>query len=394
MNKVEKSHNINYKGFLRIDILLLCLYFILAPFEQTLNFGYGTILKYVATLFVIFSLLRIFKGLQRINLSDPIIYSLLLLIIISNLSYFWSVDIETTAQINTTYLYLQILFVSVYIRNYTNREQEFVKKSILLGGSAVIIYMYVLSPNLFNEYRVTFKNTDSNEFAAILILPLFIAFGEFIEKKKSVYLAFFLIILFSILITGSRGAMLATFFALIYYSLNNLKLNKIVYLLLTVIIFYFAVLPFIPDFISQRLWGKGALTNDFGARDTRIDIWSTLLTDIFPENPLFGSGSASGGHLLSRYFGQDRGVHNTYFSMIIDYGILGLPVFLYLLYKLFNLLKREKDYAKICSFLAIIVIIFFLDAYFKKFFWNVLMYSVITVKGRIPIPRRRIKNST
>ena len=379
MEYIQKTIIKKFNDPIKFDILLLGLYFILAPFEIMLRFGPGTILKYIAGLFVIIGVFRFLTTNQRKGITDPIIFSIILLIIISYISLLWTIDMDTSININTTNFFLQLLFIFAYIRIYSYKDQFIIKWSILLGGIAVFIYL------LINGFYTTYSNrsalgeTDPNEFAALLVLPFFIAFGQLINKRKLIFIVILLIILFLILITGSRGALIAIVVGLIYYTYKNIKFKTFIYLFLLVIIFYLIILPFIPEAVTDRLWGQGAYTNDFGVKDTRVDIWSAIYYNVFPNLSVIGNGSGSGSILLSKYFLQLTGTHNTYFSLIIDYGILGLPIFLYFLVKMFKRINLEKDYGKICSFIAILIIIFFLDAYYKKYLWNVLIYCVISV---------------
>jgi len=378
----NRISNIKSNGSLKPDIILLGIYFILAPFEQLLNFGPGTVLKFIAGLFVLLGLTHLSKRIKSRYFTDPIIRSISFLIVISFLSILWSVDVEVSKQISTTCFLLQLVFIFVYIRKYSLKDQIFIKRTILFGGIAVFVYLFILFPETLygnDEVRAALRKTDPNEFAALLILPLFIAFGEFLTSKNYIYLILFSIFLYLILLTGSRGAMLSIFLIIAYYAIQNFKLKTVVNIIIIAIIFFLIILPLLPEAISQRLWGIGAFSNDFNTKDTRVDIWMTIYAKVMPDFSFFGNGAGSGGIILAKYFGQKTGVHNTYLSLIIDYGVLGLPVFIYLLLKIFKIIKKENDYAKILSFISILIIVFFLDAMFKKYLWNVLMYCTISV---------------
>ena len=71
------------------------------------------------------------------------------------------------------------------------------------------------------------------------------------------------------------------------------------------------------------------------------------------------------------------GMHSTYVTMLCEYGLFGLPVFLGLLWSLFRRKIKENDLSEAALLAGMCVIIFFLDAYSRKFLWNVIMLLMI-----------------
>lgn len=364
----------------KLDTIILGLYFILAPFEQTLNFGYGTILVYLGVSFILLRVLSFSIRKTKSSLQDPVFKSLFVLTIIVVSSMAWSINIENSKTLNKTILYLMVLFLFVYSKRYNNSEIQFIDNSIILGGLILSLFIFFVSPDFLyqsSSERAALGSTDPNEFAALLLLPFFVSFKFGVEKKKYYFLGFSLVILYLILITGSRGALLALTTSIIYYYFTHFKVKNVFLVVVLIIVVLLIITPLLPEYISMRLWGKGAYTHDIGVRNTRFDIWTVIFTKVFTNFSIIGHGTGSGGFLLSQYMNQITGVHNTYFSMIVDYGVLGLPVFLYFLFILFKKIRNESNGAKILSFIAIVIVVFFLDSFFKKFFWNILMYCAI-----------------
>lgn len=395
--RIESSKSRNES--IKFSVVILCIYFIFTPFEYLLILEQGTLLKFIAAAFVFLSLIYLLITKQPIRFSDPIILGPSLIIIISYLSIFWTIDIEATLKMNTTYLFLQGMFLFVYILSFNDKEQYFIRKAILIGGVAVSLYVFIFSPQILFESRggrIALNAADPNEFAALLTLPLFVSFDEIFHSKSKWNIILFGVLLLMILLTGSRGAMIACGFTFLYYVINNFKMNHAAasygeyvparfktlfkFLLIGCIIF-FIIIPLLPEHISERLLGENAIIGEFVERRGRTEIWEIIFSRIIPEMPAWGYGSGCSGIILAPFWGCVKGSHNTYLHIVLEYGILGLPIFIYFLWKIFKRIKQEQDYAKICAFIAIVITVFFLDAYFKKYLWNTLMFCVIGYKS-------------
>jgi len=381
------------KVLIKADAILLGLYFFLTPFDQMLNFGNGTVLKFIGIIFIVVSLFKILILRTSIKFFDPIIYGPILLIIISYSSILWSINIEATLRMNYSYLVLQIMFLAVYIRNYNYKEQNYIKQAILYGGVAISFYVIVLNPDLLysGDRLVLNKESDPNHFAATLILPLLVSFGEMMQSKKIWLIFLFGSLLILLLFTGSRGGMLSAVIAISYFFFKNRKLKNI-YILIIIIGLLIGIIDFVlTDFIIERLWTERGVFNDNSSVNSRSFIWALIFLEIIPQMPLLGFGSGSPQFALGAYFGQDYATHNAYLTMILEYGILGISIFILFLSSIFRRLKQELDYTKITLFIAFIIIILFLDSFHTKWFWNTLMFCVISYKSFPKI--RRIKNN-
>ena len=368
------------KRHIELETYFLCLYFALAPFEYMLNFGQGTLLRFIAACFVGLTLLHLIIARQQINILDPIILSPILIIVISQFSLLWSVDIGMTKAMNLTYLYLQVMFIFVYVKKYNVWEQDLIKKAILLGGLTVSVFTYFFSPEILSESkggRMALNHADPNEFAALLILPLFVSFGEIIYHKSKINIFLFLGILYIIILTGSRGAFLAISITLLYHLIKKFSVKNITLLLLFGFFFFFLVIPQLPPQIFERLFSENPISNELNGGG-RAGIWMVIFNEILPKMPIFGYGSGCSGIIIAPFWGTVVASHNTYLRLILEYGLLVLPIFIYFLYRIYKLIKWKKDFVRIYVFISILIVVLFLDAYFKKYLWNALMFCVIS----------------
>lgn len=398
MFKISKEQP---KKSIRLFALILCLYFIFSPFEYLLTSDYGSLLKYIAIVFSFLSMPYVLISGRSIKISDPIFWCPVLLIIISYLSVFWTIDIKATYKMNLTYLYLQLMFLFVYILSFNDKEQYVIRKAILLGGIAVSLYILVFSPELLTNSsggRVALNDADPNEFAALLILPLFVSFEEIINSKNKMNILLFASLLFMILSTGSRGALIAIILAFLYFVFFKFKFKfkHLIMLLILGFVIFFIVSFFLPDYLIERLSGGEDVISTLEFGGGRTAIWDIILGRIIRSLPFWGFGSGSSSLIIGQYFDKNIGSHNTYFMLLLEFGVIGLSIFLYFLWSIFKKYKNDPKFSKILSFIAILIIVFFLDSYFKKYLWNILMFVVIsnkfTQRSTSVIPNLQLRN--
>lgn len=367
-----------------IIFLLITLYFLLSPFEDIMNFGAGTILKYLAALIV---LLIIFKSIllnYTFNFLEPLFLLPILLIFISWISIIWSTNVEVTLSRNVTYTLLPLFFIALQIINFSPKEKKMLRNTVIFSGVFVIIFVLYRLDDSF--YRITlYEGTDPNNLAAYLVLPLFILIQDLfsISKKNKVSLLIIGIIFFTfaIFFTGSRGAIIAIIIGVLYIFFTELKFKniaKIIFVSLVIIFIIYQLVSFLPDNLSLRIFNFQSYFRDLDEYGSRTDIWRNIYYNLFPKMPFLGYGSGVPPYIISQYYGYPYGVHNTYINMFLEYGIIGITTFLVFIYYLYRRVRFSKDIQYVGALIAILIIIFFLDSYPKKFFWNTLIFVFLT----------------
>jgi O-antigen ligase len=387
MYHLRKINNI--RMFISIEAILLSLYFILAPFEDMLNFGAGTILKYVALALVGICVLRLIIGEIKIRISDPLIILPLALIGISLSSVLWSEYPDISLSRNITYILLPALFIILRIEKFNERETKLIENAIIFSGIAMFVYTLINFKDFlegeYGRFTITEENDPNNQ-AALLLLPLFITIGRFLVSsgtKKIPYLLIAGMIAFCIFITGSRGALLGIIIGLSFLLFISYKGKAKFRAILSSFIFIgiaVLVINFLPDSIASRLFDEESYTTDITAYGSRSDIWEKAFTYIIPNMPFWGYGSGTAPHIMAGVYGKLTGTHNTYLNMLIEYGILGIPLFFCFLYSIYKLIMKSNKVYYIGAFVAMLIIIIFLDSYAKKYFWNTMMFYALSIQ--------------
>ncbi|MBB1400965.1 O-antigen ligase [Pseudoalteromonas sp. SG45-1] len=161
-------------------------------------------------------------------------------------------------------------------------------------------------------------STDPNFLSLISLVFVF----YFLDSKDKRLYAYGFIIL--ILLSLSRGGMASLLIGGVVYILRS-DYKKIIYLALIVSIF-FIISKWILDFdiinvvLEKRISG---LENGGG----RFDIWSQGL-HIFKGNEIFGIGIFQFKTYNILYFSDIHYLHNTYFEVLIEGGIIVFSIFI------------------------------------------------------------------
>lgn len=210
----------------------------------------------------------------------------------------------------------------------------------LLHGMVAIMSYYGLGFEGVQQYgyiRLHGLTGSPNYFSRIIIPGILSSFFLFFTVaggvKKIIIFVFGLFLIFVLLLTGSRGAMVAFFVSLFVFFIfksGPLVLRILNTMLVTV---FCSVLIFIVVLMSdnQLLHRKAATLES-----ERVEIWSQAIevfsTADFPQI-LIGHGNG----FFSREY---RSTHNVYLKILIDYGLAGFVLFaMFIVYIIINLFK-------------------------------------------------------
>lgn len=361
----------------------LAVYFFLAPMEDLLAGPAGTIARYIAIAFIVVGAVEC-RG-QFAFQKNAENYLVITVSVISILSLTWSIDFNTTLARLTTYLLLPGYCIFMSMLRFDREEFEFISKAAIIGALFTALYMF-LTGSLSFAGRVTIgESSDPNNFAARLLLPISLCFQQRGPVKiitRVFYYAAALLLLFCMLLTGSRGGLLAAVVVVIVFLLLTGAYKKAAYLIVFTILAFIVweyVLPSLPERIRWRLFNYESYLISEANSENRTAIWRNVIYFVIPDMHIWGLGAGCPGIALSSIYGHIKGVHNTYLNMICEYGIFGIGFFAALLSILFIKLKARKCYLEAACLIGMCVVIFFLDSYAKKYFWNVIMITYLAI---------------
>lgn len=387
----------------------LGLFVVLAPFEAILSIGrVGTINKLlgIATFAaIVFSLLR--RG--QLVKPSPAVLAWFGLVIWMGISGFWSIDISNWQDNYLTIVQDFILYSVVALTIATPADIEILSTCAVVGGlaaAAIAVWPLVTGGALLTAgARISLPSdnvhhqTDPNIFAASLLLPYAIQFSATFDSRKigtlAGNLAGLALLAITIVLSGSRGGMLAALAVAIYIMLANSRRRLFVVGLL--IIAGSAILPFGFD-IANR-WSNAISSGGAG----REDIWKVAIL-AFKEHWLFGWGFGSFESAydkfvlqapLQSYVSWHRAPHNILIETGVDLGIVGIIIVAVAFFMQFHDLSlrgaggllENLRIALQATVIGVCVDALFLDFMDRKFLW-VLFMLIALVRSTI-ISRRR-----
>ena len=271
--------------------------------------------------------------------------------------------------------YLMIYVIGrIWITN--KQELKWMLQSSVLSMLMVVIsrYFYQSPLSFLDSYyrlEVNYIYLSAVIYSQILVLIVPSAFYFFKYQKtyKPVFIIAFILIFLETLFSQTRGAYIAIFIYIIIYYLNETKgysnrWKKIFLLLLVGVIFFILV------FFLLNLREEAHGSNE-GSSDYRLLMMGYYLEEIL-KNIFTGYGYGSEG--AKGIFIE--GAHNTYLGILYDAGIIGLSIFLALVYSIYNALKKNiqdhemKQYAVVIKYGLLTQVIHWM------FTGNNLFYSI------------------
>ena len=252
------------------------------------------------------------------------------------------------------------------------------------------------------------------EYASYLVLftPLLFSLLLF-EKRVLVKMAVGLILIMTLcalFTTGSRGGALSFLVgvSVLIFILKRYRMISATWLAPVVIVAMmlgsYAVVPSKVKRAVMERFDPQTSGDLYEYTSGRTKIWRCGL-GLFMERPFFGHGRASFSPLIIERCKIRAVAHNQYLSHLVQYGLIGLAIFVALLVRVFQDVKnhfrttldpwRKKLYScYLAGFLGYAFSMLGLNVYFSRyFFW---MYTAVILKYcqlEVAVPPRRVETS-
>ncbi len=378
------------------------LYALLIPFDSILvliGTSEGPTLTKLLGMLTILVLL--FKGVFENKLKKPDVASLwwVLFVIYGILSSWWAIEPEKTLGLVQTLAGLLILYMVTISYKVHKAEFEALKWCVLGGGFFAAIFSIYNYSSLETAKRVSIelgsRSIDLNLFAFGLIIPVSICIEKTLKQNKKLMKGLLCgvlgVIIFCIIVTGSRGGLLAVGTVFIVYIIS---LKKRISMGIIAIVVVTILASIVPDYYFSERWEQAVETGGSG----RLSIWYIGLL-CMKKYWLIGAGLNNFSHAYSEFviFGPPfsflyRAPHNIYLGLLVELGVVGFPLVILAIWKHYQAIQLRSapcnNHIMLkASFWAILLASFFLDTAWRKQFW--LLWIMIMMNKNI-IERERI----
>jgi len=259
------------------------------------------------------------------------------------LSLLWTIAFPITFQLVWTSI--QILGSVWVVREFarTRDEQQSLLVAFCLGEFVPLApllnsFNVGVTINRFSD-RYSAMGFNADDLGMTLVIGVPIAWhlmmtydGVLRRTVRAAALVYFAVAPFAILLTGTRGAVLATVVALSIVPLTLPQRSLRSFFAIAVILIVVAGTTVLV--VPQRTWLRVVSIKsevlDGGSMTGRADIWAAGLR-VFPERPLVGAGLGTFGDAVEPLLNKRSGAHNLPLGMLVELGVVGFSLYAALL---------------------------------------------------------------
>jgi len=334
----------------RVALAIFCLFVFSIPWEEqaAMTFPQGAafsrLLGVLAFGFGIFAIAVRFY-IRPISIAH---YPMIAFVAWAGLSYLWTVSPDDTLSRITTYVQLSVMVWLCWQFACDRQQQATVLRAYVLGscisaGGTILNFMSgheALSRGLgglqhtdeTEAGRYVASGFNENELSLMLALSIPMSIYLFVtcrdKRWRVLYGGHMACVLIAILLTGSRGGLMATSVALLTLPLLSFGLSrseKTIFVVGAAALTFFA-LSTIPQATWQRLLStKTEITE--GTLTKRTVIWDAGF-QVFRENAYGGVGAGGYMEAVRGILDVPYAAHNTFLSILVELGAIGAAFFL------------------------------------------------------------------
>jgi O-antigen ligase len=338
----------------KVTLFLLCLFVAFMPFEMMAYFDdVFSGAKIFGALVVGAGVLAFLTG-QRVRKISPPLVLRVVLVLFSAMSLAWTLDTAETLFTLERFVLLLIFVLFIWEFAVAYQDQVWLLRSFLFGMIVPLIMAYLgfAGSSRFaaeGGERFSGGGQDLNYlaymYAVSIMIAVYLATNSLPLDRFCRWFYWGMAVLCAIgsLLTGSRGGFIcliaAAVFSMIMSGVSRRRLITSIQILAMLAFVYLLARYLVPTALLDRVtWSQSVL------EDPRIGIWTRGLS-AFLGSPLIGVGS--GAYAVVAAIGDKRSLaHNTFVSVLVELGIVGLGLYLAYAYMLFRtawrLPRREK----------------------------------------------------
>jgi O-antigen ligase len=282
------------------------------------------------------------------RMRKPVVYLLAvgLFVLWTSATTFWSADQVESLQ--AVFLWLQsFLFVYILWDLFRTKAalfaglQAYVLGSYAAVGGAVLNYLHS-NPFYTHMDRYSLGDTNPDGYGFILALGIPVACYLAASPETSrffrlVNYGYLPVAFLGIALSGTRTASVGAAVGLLYglATLTRLRLAARVAVVMLLAAALFVLLPIVQPLTSFQRLGTTGTEVVHGDLNERTELWADGL-HAFQQAPVLGVGT----DMYRSVSGLDKVAHNTYISVLVEEGLVGLVLFVAILWIVYRQVRR------------------------------------------------------
>jgi O-antigen ligase len=255
----------------------------------------------------------------------------------SSLTWFWSIAPALTAARVLTWAQLLIMLWLIWEFGDDRKHQVSLIKAYVVGSAGAAgwtILNFLHGWPLVERSRYAATGSDPNELGLALVLSIPMVVQIASESRqlpiRSLCCIHGCLAVFAILLTGSRGAVLAgcVASAFVLWRLATFSLKGAAALAAVL-----ALAIITATYVPASTWNRLSATEEelrTPRLTGRVILWKAGL-QVFRSYPLAGIGSGAYAVAIAPLTGREKVAHNTFLSVLTETGTVGLLLFLTIL---------------------------------------------------------------
>ena len=374
----------------RILTYILVLYCWLLPLEEALAGSFGSVVKIIGIIAMAYVVIR-FKVIQGWARHLALLVWLLLAVF----SVIWAEDYNwwfSFIRIYAAQVAFLVIITSAPTGTINLETLNFGLRSTGIGVAVLLTFFSNISSFTIDGRRsiILFGHVfDPNIVAGLVLLGVGSSIQNFFSqeyRRKIVCLGEILFMSLGIFFTGSRGGLISDVVIIVTCVFLELRIrenkNKARRMVVIIGLAVLVVIPFLPESLLAGRFSAATILgiNELNAGvHNRYSIWLSAL-ELIPERPILGYGCGNFLSAITKVYYRSAASHNMYLLLFVEFGFVGLIVFVWYIVSILRKLRKQQLYAIYAILAGVLVMSFTLDALPYKFFWMALLLGQLWIK--------------
>lgn len=364
-------------------IFFLIVYIVCLPLNA-MNIGaFGSALKVIAILPIGIALL----GGKNLVLKTPARMQLFFTIF-AFFSLMWSVSFEDSIGRIVSYFLLFALLISGSMFKYTENDINKIKYALTWSSRLTALVMLVFAEYVGGRFRLMgIIEEDPNYLCAYLAFGEIYALGVLTTKnkvaKKVLAVVELILYFYLVLVSGSRGGLLAIAGGAVGYLLTyrGQKIKHIArksILIAFIAVLMIVMIEYLPENLRVRFTSEN-VAEDGGSG--RIQLWRQSF-DLFVNGNIFrqlvGFGTATIAWCFSAYgYSEVNVAHNMFIETLAELGVVGLVLYSIAIFSFIKAAFKFRDKYSFAVIFCMLIMSLSTSIYTFKPYFNIMLFIIM-----------------